>query len=318
MATLAKRGYNPQWLKDTFLLGVDLTLDDGSPYPDRVFSDSLEHAERAVALELGLIIEPQVISERHDKEPDAHGGWFPIRTRHRPLINVETLAVSYGQSSTRAELPPEWATITESIAGQIHIIPVAEGASSYLVSGGLPVLVGMGSLTAHYYVPAYFELEYLAGFPFYEGVATIPAGQNSVSVPTPYKFTDAYTAKATSSNLDVYVNKKRFDTFTVSVDQNVNVDTAINWQIDTLPADIAKAIGLQASLLALDIAGDLIVGAGIGSMSTSLDGLSQSIQTTASATNSGYGSRVLQFQKELKALMSTLKATYRALNIMSL
>ena len=61
MASLAKRGYDTQWLKDTFLLGVDLTLDDGSPYPDRIFLDSIDQAVRAISDELGLIFEPQVI-----------------------------------------------------------------------------------------------------------------------------------------------------------------------------------------------------------------------------------------------------------------
>lgn len=77
MATLSERGYNAQWLKDTFLLGVDLTLDDGSPYPDRIFKDSIIQAERALADELGLVFNPQVIRERHDKEPDAAGGVVP-------------------------------------------------------------------------------------------------------------------------------------------------------------------------------------------------------------------------------------------------
>ena len=29
------------WLKNTFLLGIDLTLDDGSPYPDVIYEQSL-------------------------------------------------------------------------------------------------------------------------------------------------------------------------------------------------------------------------------------------------------------------------------------
>jgi hypothetical protein len=317
MASLAKRGYDTQWLKDTFLLGVDLTLDDGSAYPDRIFLDSIDQAVRAISDELGLIFEPQIIQERHDKEPDAHGAWFPIRTRFRPLQSVEKLAVLYGNSSERAEMPPEWAIITESVAGQLHIVPVSQGAASYVVAGGLPVLIGLGSLTAHYYVPAYFELEYMAGFPFYEGTALIPAGTQKIEIKTPKSFSEVYDVKLTSA-ISANIQNKRFDSFEIKLDQVQAQDITVNWSIDTLPSDIIRAIGLQASLLTLDVAGDLIVGAGIASLSTSLDGLSQNINTTASATNSGYGSRVLQFQKELKSLMATLKATYRAINIMAL
>lgn len=318
MASLIERGYDTQWLKDTFLLGVDLTLDDGSPYPDRIFSDSIVQAERALADELGLVFDPQTILERHDKEPDAAGGWYPIRTRYRPLVSVESLNIIYGRSSTRAELPPQWATITENIAGQIHIIPTAEGASSYLIAGGLPVVIGLGGLSAQYYIPAYFELEYLAGFPRYTGTATILAGQTSVVVSTPKSFNDVYSVTAVSSAGTVSTSARRHDSFTLSLPVAPAQDESITWAIDTLPADIIRAIGLKASLLSLDVAGDLIVGAGIASISTSLDGLSQNVNTTASATNSGYGARVIQFTKELKDLMKTLKATYRAMNIAAL
>ena len=318
MATLEARGYGAEWLKSTFLLGVDLTLDDGSPYPSRIFTDSIEQASRALEDELGLVFEPQTIQERHDKEPDAAGGWFPIRTRHRPLREVEKLCVVYGQSSTRAELPASWCTITEEIAGQIHIIPVAEGATSYLMHGGLPYWVGMGGFSNYYYLPAYFELEYLAGFPLYTGSQTIAAGETQATVSTPKTFKDKYVVKLTSAQAAATVSTKRFDSFSIRLDQAAAQDVTVEWSIDTLPADIIRAIGLKASMLALDVAGDLIVGAGIAQISTSLDGLSQSVNTTASATNSGYGARVIQFSKELKELMATLRATYRALNIAAL
>ena len=314
MPTIQERGYNIAYLKDTYLLGVDLTLDDGTDYPDTIFETSITQAARAVSDELGLVFDVQTFSERHDKEPDAAPSWFPLRTRYRPLINVESLNIIYGQSSTRAELPPQWAQITEPIAGQIHIIPTTEGASSYLIAGGMPVILGLGGLSAEYYIPAYFELDYSAGFPFYTGTATIGAGESSIEVLTPQRFVDRYDVQATGAT----VASKRHDKFTLSLSAPAAQDTDITWTIDTLPADIARAVMLKSSLLALDVAGDLIAGAGLASVSTSLDGLSQNINTTASATNSGYGARVLQFTKEYKELIATLRATYRAINIMAL
>jgi len=314
MATIQERGYDTTYLKNTYLLGVDLTLDDGSAYPDTIFTTSIEQASRAVSDELGLVFDPQTFSERHDKEPDASPSWFPIRSRYRPLISVESLNIIYGQSSTRAELPPKWAQITEPMAGQVHIIPTTEGASSYMIAGGMPVVLGLGGLHAQYYIPAYFEMDYLAGFPYYTGTATVLQGQTSVEVPTPQKFVDRYDIKCTGAT----ISAKRHDKFTLNLSAPAAVDTDLSWVIDTLPADIARAVMLKSSLLALDVAGDLIAGAGLAMVSTSMDGLSQNINTTASATNSGYGARVLQFTKEYKELLATLKATYRAMNIMAL
>lgn len=66
-----------------------------------------------------------------------------------------------------------------------------------------------------------------------------------------------------------------------------------------IPMVINQAIGLLAATYILDIAGDLVIGAGIASQSISLDGLSQSIQTTASAENHAYSAKVNQYKGAL-------------------
>lgn len=317
MATFTDRGYTVAWLKSTFLLGVDLTLDDGSDYPLEIFETSLKQAERAVSDELGLVFNTQQFRERHDKEPDMVGGWYPMRTRYRPLIDIEKIEIIYGRSKTSAELPPQWANITEAMAGQVHIVPVAEGASSYIMAGGMPVILGLGGLSSEYYIPAYFQLQYNAGFPLYQGTVNLTAGETSITVNLNREFTDQYEASATASGTSVSISKK-YDSIVLSIDNALQQDLSITWKVDTLPSDIVRAVALKASMLTLDVAGDLIAGAGLASVSTSMDGLSQNINTTASATNSGYGARVLQFTKEYKELIATLRATYRSMNIFAL
>lgn len=78
-----------------------------------------------------------------------------------------------------------------------------------------------------------------------------------------------------------------------------------------LPAMIKKYIAYLAAEGPLGIAGDLIVGAGIASQSISMDGLSQSVNTTSSATNSGYGSRILQYQKERDEIKKVMEQAFR-------
>jgi hypothetical protein len=314
MSALGLRGYGPEWLKQTYLLGVDLTLDDGSPYPDELFTTALDQSERAIASELGLTLQPQTYQERHDREPDGVSGWWPIRSRQRPLLAVDKLSIVYGRSTTRSELPPEWAIITEQDAGQIHIVPTTEGASSYLVAGGMPVILGLGGLSQAFYVPAYFELTYQAGFPLYTGAATIAQGQSSTSISLPATLERPYTATTSAGS----ISARLYDSIEISLDSPAQADTPLTWQVDTMPPELIRAIALKSSNVVLNIAGDLIAGAGIAQLSTSMDGLSQSIATTASATNAGYGARILQYERELKELMGTLKATYRALNFAAL
>lgn len=66
-----------------------------------------------------------------------------------------------------------------------------------------------------------------------------------------------------------------------------------------VPILMNQAIGLMASIICLIPAGHLILGAGIGGTSISLDGLSQSIQTTQSAENSGFSATIKDYSDKL-------------------
>jgi hypothetical protein len=78
-----------------------------------------------------------------------------------------------------------------------------------------------------------------------------------------------------------------------------------------VPRNIVDLIGMFAALGPFHIFGDLIAGAGIATLSLSMDGLSQTIGTTSSATNSGYGSRVLNYLKQIKEQVPLLRAYYK-------
>jgi hypothetical protein len=82
-----------------------------------------------------------------------------------------------------------------------------------------------------------------------------------------------------------------------------------------VPPVLIDAIGMYASFGPLNILGDLIAGAGIASQSISLDGLSQSVNTTSSATNSGYGARILQYTKQLKDMLPQLRRAYHPIGL---
>lgn len=66
-----------------------------------------------------------------------------------------------------------------------------------------------------------------------------------------------------------------------------------------VPVLLNQAIGTIAAIQALIIGGHLILGAGIAATSISLDGLSQSIQTTQSAENSGYSAVIKDYSEKI-------------------
>lgn len=87
---------------------------------------------------------------------------------------------------------------------------------------------------------------------------------------------------------------------------------------ERIPEDILVVLGKLASINIFHQLGDIILGAGIANQSIGIDGLSQSIGTTSSATNSGYGSRIIGYLQDLKLAMPRLKAKYDGITMTSL
>jgi hypothetical protein len=300
----------PQWLKDTFLLGVDLTLDDGSPYPDVIYEQSIKAAIRHVESDLGISIEPfSVEQETHDAERQNRTAYWPFRLDHRPVQAVNAARIKFG-SFQGVEIPTSWIRWTSTTHGQLNLIPSEDSLGSYFFSQGVPLMGGQGIYEHRDYIPSYFEFDYTAGFDVREGVATIKAGETSVRVDLEDRLLLQYLVETDQS--DVKVSAKGQGGFTLSVSTAPTSDLVITWLADTLPADLKQAIGIKgATLLLLHVAGDLILGAGIASQSLSVDGLSQSVGTTSSAMYSGYSSRAEALDKQYKLLMGALRAQYK-------
>lgn len=66
-----------------------------------------------------------------------------------------------------------------------------------------------------------------------------------------------------------------------------------------VPVLLNQAISLAAAMQALVVGGNLVLGAGIAGSSISLDGLSQSIQTTQSAENSAFSATIKEYGARL-------------------
>lgn len=90
----------------------------------------------------------------------------------------------------------------------------------------------------------------------------------------------------------------------------LRVDYKAGFAPGKVPADIKHLLFLVASMNALNPAGDLIAGAGVASLSLSMAGLAQSLSTTSSATNAGFGSRIIQYAKDLKTMLPTIRSKY--------
>lgn len=83
------------------------------------------------------------------------------------------------------------------------------------------------------------------------------------------------------------------------------------------PQDLIDAVGKLAAINVFHQLGDIILGAGIASQSIGIDGVSQSISTTSSATNAGYGARITGYINDLKQARIDLKNKYDGMVLLS-
>lgn len=88
-----------------------------------------------------------------------------------------------------------------------------------------------------------------------------------------------------------------------SLPQMFYVDYVAGFPLNKVPEDVRNVVAKIAACDVLGIAGEALL-AGIASMSTSVDGLSESFSTTASATNTTYGAHIYQYKKEIDQFFS--------------
>lgn len=81
-----------------------------------------------------------------------------------------------------------------------------------------------------------------------------------------------------------------------------------------VPKDILNAIGKRASIDLFIALGDTILGVGTANKSISMDGLSQSLGTTASAMYSLFSARINQYEKDLTRSIPLLKSRYTGIS----
>lgn len=264
----------PIQLIQRYLVGVNLRLPDGCPYPNETFDFAIRAATDEIERYVGIAILPRTFSggadddvEQMNRLPTEQNNdgiygaerqdWIPydqfrrMRLAWRPLIgNPPRIRLVFpGTRQVIPEIPPEWILVRDGNTATIDIVPGA------LLTG----------------------LAYTGYFAAYQ-----------------YQY-------------GAWWNNRLPDL--------MRIDYTAGFLHGCVPQAIQDAIGFLAAINVLNIAGDLIAGAGIASSSVSLGGLSQSIATTSSATNAGYGARIIQYTKQLDRLIKQLRNDYLGANL---
>lgn len=86
---------------------------------------------------------------------------------------------------------------------------------------------------------------------------------------------------------------------------------------DPVPASIIEFIGMLAAFGPLNIAGDLVLGAGIAQQSIGIDAIQTSVSSTASATNAGYGARLTTYGRKIQQMRKDLRQYYKGIPLIA-
>lgn len=257
---------SPQRLKELVLFGIDLREPTYGKFfqEDRV-EELLRKAVDRFEQELQISIikrhsvpnldepikfvndEVQIRENPYDFHLRRSQNWFPIRLRHRPVLDVVSITLWYGRQKF-FEFPQEWIKVYHR-TGDIRIVPAPLGIGAGIVGSTIfgfkgPLFVGWET------IPGFIEVEYTHGF------------------------TEAQ-----------------------------------------IPENLVYHIYLDAAVAILNVLGDVYLPPGLAGQSVSIDGLSESISTTASATNALFGARILQYQKQIKEFLSEFRTRFRAPNV---
>ena len=312
------------FLTNVFLTGVRLTDDAGTAYPDSLFESSIKYAVDIIEKELEINFNPyRVKRERHDAWSDHRRKWWGLELDERPVKSVDKMDITYGNYDP-ASLPLSWITELEPNTGAIALVPSGEQLGTFSFSNAIPLLVDPISNYSYYrHVPGYFSVDYTTGFNFVEGQITIPVNTDEVLDITineklvgKAQFIFEIVDDGNGNIAGAAVPKvKAFDVgddkFSATILTTPTVsDAIIKYKLHTVPQGLIQAIGFVAAALPLDTAGDLIAGAGIGSFSIGVDGLSQSVATTSSATNAGYGAKLISYRNQVKQILKTYRSDY--------
>lgn len=93
-----------------------------------------------------------------------------------------------------------------------------------------------------------------------------------------------------------------------------NVKYITGFNFNDIPMDLLNLIAKMASIPLFDVLGDIALGLpALASYSISIDGLSNSISSTNSATSAAYNARILAYQKEIKLTLDKLEGVYRGI-----
>jgi len=149
-------------LKEHFMFGLDLTDDDGYPFPNSMFEFAIRAGVDSLEKTIGIKIKPvQILEEFQDFHAQDYRDFAFLQLDYWPVISVERVRIQYPTAETPVEFPVEWVQLRKQ-HGQIHLVPTSGSLSTILMGRGGDYLTFVWR--GYDFMPNLWRIDYTAGF----------------------------------------------------------------------------------------------------------------------------------------------------------
>jgi hypothetical protein len=149
-------------LKNWFMFGLDLTDDDGTPFPNSMLEFAIRAAIDSLEKVLNIRIKPtQIVGERQDYYRQDYLDFAFIQLNEYPIFDVSRIAMRYPTAGSDITFPTEWYNLNKA-HGQVHLIPTSGSLSNILIGRGGDYLTFVWK--GWDWMPNLWVIDYMAGF----------------------------------------------------------------------------------------------------------------------------------------------------------
>ena len=280
-------GLTPEAIKAS-MFGVKVVdPNTGNEMGDSFYTYAIETAISKVETELDIVILPRVVTEHKDYNYAEYSSYMFLHAKSKPILQVETLGLEVNGSYKR-NYPSEWWKVYNR-PGHIQVASAPlYGAISGNMGGGIATFSGgayFGGFDGGY------------GGRLHGGISSLPNGSSLGG----YKPNPVSGGNQNSYPQLIHVS------YIAGMLPQRRAGVTEEWEMPTL---LNELIVKMASKQIFQQWGRLVVPMGISSKTLTIDGISESVSYTSSATNGAIKSEIGQLDEDIADGLNKLRGYY--------
>lgn len=280
-------GLTPEAIKAS-MFGVKVVdPNTGNEMGDSFYTYAIETAISKVETELDIVILPRVVTEHKDYNYAEYSSYMFLHAKAKPILQVETLGLE-ANGSYKRNYPSEWWKVYNR-PGHIQVASAPlYGAISGNMGGGIATFSGgvaFGGFDGGY------------GGRIHGGLSSLPNGSSLGG----YKPNPVSGGNQNSYPQLIHVS------YIAGMLPQRRAGVTEEWEMPTL---LNELIVKMASKQIFQQWGRLVVPMGISSKTLTIDGISESVSYTSSATNGAIKSEIGQLDEDIADGLNKLRGYY--------